>query len=93
MSEVLQEKLSTTSQFIGTTVNPEYVSLELEAESSFNPNYQGEWLPRLIPNPKYRAFDVSALDQLVSAVGFEFAMKSGAIHFDNILLKTNEDSI
>lgn len=85
--------MRTTPQFTGTTVNQEYVSLELEAESSFNPNYQGDWLPRLIPNPKYRAFDVSALDKLISAVGFEFAMKSGAIHFDNILLKTNEDSI
>ena len=90
MSEQLLEKLKITPQFIGSTVNPDYLSLEQEAESSFNPDYRGEWVPRLIQNPNYKAFDVNTLDRLVSAVGFEFAMKSGAIHFDNILLTTNE---
>ena len=37
VSEQLLERLKSTPPFIGTFVNPEYLSLEQEAESSFNP--------------------------------------------------------
>jgi len=46
----------------------------------------------MIPNPKYKKLSMQVLEeQLVSAVGFQFSLRKGAIHFDNVVLEKTDD--
>lgn len=51
-----------------------------------NPEYKGEWIHPVVPNPKYKDDDELYLFEDNGAVGFElWQVKAGTI-FDNILI-------
>ena len=54
-----------------------------------NPNYQGKWKPKKIPNPDYFNDEKPYKMTPIGGVGIELWSMSEGIYFDNLLVTDN----